>query len=94
VEQCSFPSHFLCLQYSEIVCSKQTLFLERIRSHSEPNQGNKVGVTSIFGPETDRAPCELEHRHGGESNRWDKAQAFFYAQFNIITSVFPLNEHD
>jgi hypothetical protein len=58
VEQLSVPtSHFFgCLQYPEIsVPLKQTLFLERARSHSESNQRNRVGVTfqqPIFGPET------------------------------------------
>jgi hypothetical protein len=58
VEQLSVPlSYFLgCLQYPEIfVRLRQTLFLKISRSHSEPNQGNGVGVPfqlSIFGPET------------------------------------------
>jgi len=28
-------------------------------------------------------PCELDHCHGSESNRWAKFQDFFYAQLNI-----------
>jgi hypothetical protein len=34
-----------------------------------------------------RAPCELEHCHGGESNRWVKGQAFFDAQLQITASI-------
>jgi hypothetical protein len=47
VEQLSVSSsHFFgCLQYPEIfVPLRQTLFLETARSHSEPNQRNRVGV--------------------------------------------------
>jgi hypothetical protein len=43
---------FGCLQNPKIfVTSRQTLFLERATSNSEPNQGNRVGVPfqqSIF----------------------------------------------
>jgi hypothetical protein len=48
----------------------------------------------MFGPETalERTPCELDHCHGGESNRWAKVQAFFNAQFHITASVFPHNK--
>jgi hypothetical protein len=85
-----------CLQYPEIFVSfiRQTLFLEKARSRSKPSQGKGAGVPfqqSIFGPETawQRAPCELEHCHGGETNRWVKVQAFFYTAscncFNIST---------
>jgi hypothetical protein len=38
------------------------------------------------------APCELEHCHGVESNRWAKIQAFFYTQLHITASVFPHNK--
>jgi len=33
-----------------------------------------------LGPETatQKAPCELEHCYGVESNHWAKVQAFFY----------------
>jgi hypothetical protein len=37
------------------------------------------------------APCELEHCHGAESNRWAKVQAFLFAQLHITASVFPRN---
>jgi hypothetical protein len=37
---------FLCLQCPEIfVTLRHTLFLETARSHSEPNQGNRVRVS-------------------------------------------------
>jgi hypothetical protein len=55
VEQHSLPwSHiFGCLQYHEIfIPLRQTLFFETAGSHSEPNQGSRVGVPfqhSIFG---------------------------------------------
>jgi hypothetical protein len=37
---------FGCIQYPEMfIPLRQTLFLETARSHSEPNQGNRVGVS-------------------------------------------------
>jgi hypothetical protein len=30
-----------------------------------------------------------EHYHGGESNRWAKVQAFFYAHLHVIVTIFP-----
>jgi len=41
-----YHCHFFgCLQYPEIfIPLRQTLFLEIARTHSEPNQGNRVGV--------------------------------------------------
>jgi len=44
--QCHHDIRTGCLQYLEVfVPLRQTLFLETARSHSEPNQGNKVGVS-------------------------------------------------
>jgi hypothetical protein len=42
-----------------------------------------------FGAETawQRAPCEIENCRGGESNRWDKVQAFLRAQFQVTASI-------
>jgi hypothetical protein len=37
----------------------------------------------------EREPCELEHCHGGESNRLVKVQALFYTQPQVTASVFP-----
>jgi hypothetical protein len=56
--------------------------------------GCSISVTEFL----DRKPldsvfwCELEHCHGGESNRWAKVQAFFYTQLHITPSVFPHNK--
>jgi hypothetical protein len=77
------------------VFSIQVLFLETTRRHSEPNQGNRVRVPfqlSTFGPETfsQRAPFELEHRYGGETNRWSKFQALFYTQLRIMVQYFHI----
>jgi hypothetical protein len=89
---------FGCLQYPEILVPlSQTSLCETATSHSEPNQGNRVGVPfqqSIFGPETawQRALCVLEHCHGGESNRWGDVKTFFYAQLQVTASIFPPNK--
>jgi len=76
------------------LCSfKQTLFLERARSHSEPNQG--IGwmfhFSKLFLDQKllGRSPCELEYCHGGESNHWAKVPLFFCVHIHIITSPFP-----
>jgi hypothetical protein len=47
-----------------------------------------------LGPETgsQRAPSEIEHCHGGESKRWVKVEAFSYAQFHVIASIFQHNK--
>jgi len=74
----AFVSFFRCLTSPEtFVPLRQTLFSETTRSHSEPNQGNRMGLPlqySTFEPETawQRAPCELEHFYAGESNCWAK----------------------
>jgi hypothetical protein len=89
---------FGCHQYPEIfVLLRQTSFLETATSHSEPNQGNRVGIPfqwSIFEPETawQRTPCELEHCHGGESSHWANVQAFIYVQLHVTASAFPHNK--
>jgi hypothetical protein len=47
VEELSVPlsTFFGCLQCPKIfVPLRHTLFLERARSHSEPNQGKRVGA--------------------------------------------------
>jgi len=38
-----------------------------------------------------KAP-DLQQRYDGESSRWDKAQAFFYAQFHVIPSILQHNK--
>jgi hypothetical protein len=72
----SSSHYFGLLQHPEIfVHSRLTLFLETpevIRS-----QITGIGwvfhfINRFFGPQIarERAPCGLEHCHGGESNRW------------------------
>jgi hypothetical protein len=43
-------------------------------------------------PHWQAAPCELEHRHGGKSDHWDKVQAFLHAQPHVTDSLFPFNK--
>jgi hypothetical protein len=37
-------------------------------------------------------PFELEHCHGGESNRWAKDQGSLYAQQHVTASIFAHNK--
>jgi hypothetical protein len=55
------------------------------------NQIRCVPFHSIFWSKTtwQKAPCELEHCHGRDSNRWTKIQVFLYVQLQVTTSVFP-----
>jgi hypothetical protein len=88
---------FGCLQYSEMfIPLTQTLFSETDVIHSQIR-----GIESVFhfsyrflGQQTasQRAPCKLEHCHGGESSRWAKVQAFFSAQLHVIASAYLHNK--
>jgi hypothetical protein len=41
---------------------------------------------------TETTPCELEHCHGGISNRCAEVLSSVYVQLHITTSIFPHNE--
>jgi hypothetical protein len=89
----------MSLQCLEIfVHLKQTLFLETARSNSEAKSGKQDGysisIIDFWSRNCLAEPCELEHCHCGESNRWAKVQAFYYAQLHLTASVFPHNKID
>jgi hypothetical protein len=70
---------------------KQTLFLWTAKLGK--NFGCSISVME-FGQYTSwqMSPCELEHFHGGESNRWTKFLALFYPQLHITALIFPYNK--
>jgi hypothetical protein len=78
---------FGCFQYPEVfIPLRQTLF-----GAKSGEQGGVLRFNNRFlGQELlDR---EMEHCHGGKSNRWANAHAFFYAQLHVTASVFVHNK--
>jgi hypothetical protein len=89
VEQLVVPLFLLflgCSQYTEIFV---LLNPKSFRTKLGEQCGCSISVIDFWVRNCLTVPCELEHCHAGEFNRWTKVQALLYAQLHITASIFP-----
>jgi hypothetical protein len=95
VEQLSVPSsHFwMSSTYRNLRPRRRTIFANSHKSFgakSREKGGCSTSLIDFWVRNCLTALCELEHCHGGESNRWAKVQAFFYAYLHVTPSTLTV----